>query len=365
MYEVTKFADCDINDQFFDTLKNDYPTFCSWFKGKSESGTTAFVSKKDGRIQAFVYVKEGENEAVGDLPPENRIKIGTFKTCSDFEGQRLGEGGIGLALWVWQRSNCNQIYLTVYPKHDDLIGLLERFGFFHAGFKGDELVYVKDKRTLSNDGSEKAGMITFPYIDPDFRCGVYIPIKARFHDNMFQYSKLHNTVQITEPLPVANGITKAFIATPKHIVKYRPGDFAFVYRISDSDNKSLKSVVTSYCTVSTVEWFKAHGKVLKGKDWNGFVKAAGNKTVYDEKELRESFSKQYVCIITLIYNGYFGNGMNINNAWLRRNGLFDKHPYENKLTREQVYKILREGGIDESFVTFNKSGTRDKHNEQE
>lgn len=355
MYRKTEFADCNVDDPFFDSLKDDYHGFRQWFEKKAASGATAFVSKDDeGRIQAFVYVKEEENEAVGDLPPEDRLKIGTLKICSDYEGQRLGEGGIGLALWEWQRSDRDQIYLTVYPKHDDLIGLIERFGFCQAGTKGEELVYVKDKRKLSADDAERAGMRSFPYIDPDFRCGVYIPIKAVFHDNMFPYSELRNTPQVVEPLPVANGITKAYIATPNHIIKYRPGDIALVYRMAETD-KSFRSAVTSYCTVSSVEWFKTGGKLIEGKNWDLFVKCAGNKTVYDETELRNAFSKSFVCVITLIYNGYFGNGNNVNNSWLKSQGLFEVHPYDNKLTPEQVYSILKRGGIDESFASFHKS----------
>ena len=65
MYKETRFADCDIEDPFFDSLKIDYPEFCTWFGKKSAAGATAFVSKgDDGHIQAFVYVKEEENEAV-------------------------------------------------------------------------------------------------------------------------------------------------------------------------------------------------------------------------------------------------------------------------------------------------------------
>ena len=124
MYRKMRFSDCDLGDPFFDSLKEDYLKFPTWFGKKAEDGTEAYVSIDDGRIQAFVYIKEEHGEAVGDLPAEDRLKIGTLKICSDFKGQRLGEGGIGLALWEWQRSPYQQIYLTVYPKHDDLIGLI-------------------------------------------------------------------------------------------------------------------------------------------------------------------------------------------------------------------------------------------------
>ena len=364
MYRKIRFSDCDLEDPFCDSLKEDYLEFPTWFGKKAEDGAEAYVSIDDGRIQAFVYVKEEHGEAVGDLPAEDRLKIGTLKICSDFKGQRLGEGGIGLALWEWQRSPYQQIYLTVYPKHDDLIGLIESFGFYNAGNKGGELVYVKDKRRLDSEDTERAGFRSFPYIDPEFRRGVYLPIKAAYHDNMFPYSTLRNTAQSTDPMPVANGISKAFIATPNHTISYRPGDIVLVYRMAETD-KTYKSVITSYCTVSTVEWFKTNGRLAEGKSWEGFVKAAGNKTVYDEAELKAAFEKRFVCIITLVYNGYFGQGHNVNNAWLRSRGLFDGHPYDIKLTREEVYSILKEGGIDEKFAVFDKPRTRDQHNERE
>lgn len=354
MYRETRFADCNPNDPFFDSLKGDYSDFTSWFEKKAADGAIAFVSAEEGRIQAFVYVKEEEGEAVGDLPPERRLKIGTMKICSDYEGQRLGEGGIGLALWRWQRSDCDQIYLTVFPRHEDLIGLIERYGFVPAGNKGEETVYVKDKRTLKADDVERAGLKSFPYIDPDFRRGVYLPIKAVYHDNMFPHSELQNTPQRTDPLPVANGITKAYIATPNHMIDYRPGDVALVYRMSES-NKTYRSVVTSYCTVSTVEWFKKDGKVIGDRTWDDFVRAAGNKTVYDERELDESYRKRFVCIITLVYNGCFGKGDNVNHAWLKSMGLFEGHPYDVKLTPDEVRTILSRGGVDERFAFFNQS----------
>ncbi len=216
MYKEIGFSECDIMDGFFDSLKEDYPGFESWFEGKSRSGATAFVSKdEDGKVEAFVYVKDEECEAVGNLLAEPRMKIGTIKISPGSEGTRLGEGGIGLALWKWQRSPLDQIYLTVFPKQEKLIGLIERYGFVWKGDKGGERVYLKDKRELDYSDSDIPWLKSFPYLDPDFKRGVYISIYAGFHDNMFAYSELSNTEQRTDPLPVANGVMKVYIATPK------------------------------------------------------------------------------------------------------------------------------------------------------
>lgn len=355
MYREIGFSECDISDSFFDSLKEDYPGFESWFDGKSKSGATAFVSKDGaGCIEAFVYVKDEECEAVGNLPDEPRMKIGTIKISPESEGTRLGEGGISLALWKWQRSPLNQIYLTVFPKHEKLIGLIERYGFVWNGDKGGERVYLKDKRKLDYSDKDIPWLKSFPYIDPDFKRGVYIPIYARFHDNMFAYSELSNTDQRTDPFPVANGVMKVYVATPNEYIDYRPKDVALVYRMAE-DNKGYSSVVTSYCTVTGVEWFKRNGVVLDGKTFIDFVRSVGNKTVYGDDELKSSFDKRNLCTITLLYNGYFGKGRNVNHRWLKDNGLFGVHPYRIVLDPEQVRSILKEGDIDEGFAFIHKS----------
>lgn len=362
MYELISFSDCDIDDPFFDSLKEDYPEFSNWFCHKSESGAEAFVSRtSDGLIEAFVYVKKDDIEVLCDLPAVSRVKVGTFKIASTSEGTRLGEGGIGLSLWTWQRSSSEQIYVTIFPKHQDLIGMVERYGFRSIG-RNDrgEIVYLKDKISRNPVDSDISGLKLFPYIDSRFSRGMMVPIRALYHDNMFQYSKLRNTEQKTDPMPVANGITKMFIATPWEHIDYRQGDVALIYRISDQD-KQYKSAITTYCTVISVEWFKTDGRLLGGKTWDDFVKVVGNKTVYDMGMLKESFSKGNVCIIKLLYNGYFGEDHNVNYKWLKDNDLFWDHPYKMVFSPAQVRRVLQRGGIDEGFAFIHQSRTRGTH----
>lgn len=364
MYQIKKFSDCNLNDPFFDSLREDYGSFNDWFMRKGTEGAEAFVSESDDRMEAFVYVKKDDMGPAGDLTDPPFMKIGTLKITSEAEGTRLGEGAIGLALWEWQQSDYNQIYLTVYPKHEKLIGLIERYGFEQTGMKGDELVFSKDKRKIPLDDPDIPWLKMFPYLDSDFTRGVYIPIEAAYHDNMFQYSDLSNTEQHTAPMPVANGITKVFIATPFEHIDYRPRDIALIYRITDSTrDKQYKSVVTSYCTVCAVEWIKRNGEYCTGKSWETFIKSVGNKTVYPIQTLENVIGKRNVCIITLIYNGYFGAGSNVNCKWLKDNGMFGSHPYKVILKPIEVRKILNEGGIDEKFAFIHKSTTCDEHPE--
>ena len=68
MFIEKPFAEIDIGDPFFDSLKKDYEGFSDWYGKKSAGGETAYVDLSEtGALQAFLYVKSCECEAVGDL----------------------------------------------------------------------------------------------------------------------------------------------------------------------------------------------------------------------------------------------------------------------------------------------------------
>ncbi len=353
LYKQILFKDCNLNDPFFNSLKEDYREFETWFNNKSSSGEKTYVSKDiSGNIRAFLYIKENDNESIGSLPAVNRMKIGTLKVDSEHEGQRLGEGAIGIALWKWQLSPHDQIYVTVFPKHEDIIGILIKYGFKHETDNSrGECVFVKDKTDLHYDDH---GFSSFPYIRPNFRGGKYVPIEAAYHDQMFPYSTVMHTNQDSNYTPVSNGIVKNYIATPGGTIVYRPGDVALIYRKS-LDHPGIKSVITSFCTISSVTWVKKDNEIKMS--YEDFVKKIGNKTVYTDKELKDKYSKKNVFIIELIYNGYLGAGNNVNYTWLKSRDLFEDHPYKINLTHDQVLMILNEGGKNENDIIINKSGT--------
>ena len=83
--EVKKalFKDCDLNDLFFQSLKEDYLEFDNWFKKKIMNNEEAYIIKNIGSIEGFLYLKrENEEILLKDkiLPAKERIKIGTLKT---------------------------------------------------------------------------------------------------------------------------------------------------------------------------------------------------------------------------------------------------------------------------------------------
>ena len=338
------FSDCSVDDEFFDSLKSDYEEFPIWFNRKSAEGAKAFVYKEKDAIKAFIYLKREYSEAIEltdrALPPEPRIKIGTLKISDNSQGMRLGEGAIGVSLWYWQRSEYNQIYITVFEKHQKLIGMLCQFGFNCIGKNTrGENVYIKDKRTLSF----KDCYTSFPYISSNIkRCG-YIPINDTYHDTLFPYSELYGTNQETEEIAAANGITKIFLAAPFNDLDYEENEPVLIYRKHTGEGiAKYKSVVSSFCTVYKQIPIKKAGHCLISKD--EFLNIVGNKTVFSSDELNGWYNKKNLVVIVLVYNGYFGKGKNINYATLKENGLFETYPYENKLSKSQFEQVLKMGG---------------------
>lgn len=351
-FQWTFFSDCDINDPFFDSLKQDYAEFETWFAKKAQMAQKLCLYRENGKILTMLYLKDETEEIL--LKDERmeccrRLKIGTLKIGDHAKKQRLGEGAIGLSLWYWQRMSVDEVYITVFEKHVLLIQLLQKFGFSERGINTrGEKVYIKRKSKIKYlDPYE-----TFPFIMPDFKYSGYLPIKEEYHDTLFPYSELANTSQETEEIAAANGMTKSFIASPFKPVKYYPGQPIFVYRIhTGTGPKQYKSVVTSICTIVRQIVVKEDGYCHFPFD--EFIEMVGNKSYYSHQQLENFYEKKHLIILEMVYNGGFGKGHNVTYKDLKENGLFEQYPYDIQLTPEQFKKVLELGEINVRYFIIN------------
>lgn len=362
-FELQRFSTIDINDTFFDSLKSDYHAdennigFLNWFKKKSDNGSTALVFNDEQGLGAFICLKD-ENEIIelknGLLPAIPRKKISTLLIAERYRGQRLGEGAIGLALWNWQKSKCEEIYVTVFEKYAQLIGQLEMFGFCLAGLnQNGECVYLKSRSNIDYSDAYKS----FPFINPHIQKAGYLIVNDVYHDTLFPYSELSNTIQEQVALSVANGISKVYVGAQYTRPHYRTNEPLMIYRRytkQDGQKRRYKSCVTSYCVVTDVIMVKTNGKILILFD--DLCKRIGNKSVFDFNQLRKRYNDdRNVVVIEMLYYGYFGAGHNVNNAWLSDNGYFSPNTYPALIeaTPSQFKAILREGDVDVSNVIIN------------
>ena len=354
-FSFRKFAEINLDDQFFDELKSDYPGtqnstgFIEWFRNKAASGSTALVFDDEVGIGAFVYLKD-ENEPIElvgqTLQAAPRIKIGTLRLAPRYRGQRLGEGAIGLALWKWQQTKKDEIYVTVFEKHDVLIGLLTRFGFSFVGKNPNgECIFLKSLKTIDYSDPYKS----FPFINPGFLKAGYLIVDDYYHDTLFPYSELKNTLQEGVALAVANGLTKIYVGAAYTKPHYGVGEPLLIYRRHTGEgSKRYKSCITSFCIVSDVIMVKTNNYFHIAFD--ELLKRIGNKSVFDTQELKRKYDNdRNMVVIEMLYYGFFGEGNNVNMDWLEKNGCWSnnqEYPTSIRLNPNQFKLILAEGNVD-------------------
>jgi hypothetical protein len=316
------------------------------------------VFADDEGLGAFIYLKD-ENEPIelveGNLPAVPRLKIGTLKLAERYQGQRLGEGALGLALWQWRRKEAQDIYVTVFEKHAVLISQLERFGFTLAGHKDNgECVYLKSRISVDYSDPYKA----FPFINPAFNKAGYIIVNDHYHDTLFPYSELSNTLQESIGISAANGMSKVYVGSQPS-PHYQPGEPVLIYRRhtkEDGQKPRYKSCLTSYCVVTNVIIAKRSNRSLLS--FGELLQSIGNKSVFDEHDLRMKYeSEKNLVVIEMLYCGYFGGGNNVNMDWLDKHGYWSsgngQYPTEVRLTPNQFKEILMEGKVDVQNVIIN------------
>jgi len=144
----TKFHQINLNDTFFQSLKEDYQDFEKWFFKKSNN--EAYITSRDKTLLSFLYLKiEEKEENYKDIfplfSPKKRLKVGTLKVNNN--GFKLGEYFMNIAFETALAHKAEQIYVTLFDKREEqlyLIKLLDRWGFSFWGKKNDELVYIRD-----------------------------------------------------------------------------------------------------------------------------------------------------------------------------------------------------------------------------
>lgn len=149
--ECRYLSELDINDKFFDSLKEDYSNFEEWFKKKQDGNTKCYVTMNNGNITSLLILKieyEDEDYSNFTIPfnKSKRLKICTFKVTD--KGKGIGEEFINIISREAINNNINEIYVTIYDKHKSLIILLKKNGFYEYTTLGSnsnnkELVLLK------------------------------------------------------------------------------------------------------------------------------------------------------------------------------------------------------------------------------
>lgn len=273
------FGDINIDDEFFDSFKEDYDGFSKWFNRKANE--EAYVTLIGNKILSFLFLKiEDATENYTDIhpsfAPKKRLKIGTFKVVSN--GVRLGERFLKIIFDNALLNRVDEIYVTIFDKRSEqqrLISLLETWGFCRYGIKttknGNELVYV---RNFSPHYFPDNPKLSFPYVSSQ-RDVFIVPIRPDYHTNLLPDSILRteDPIAFIDSEPHRNAIKKVYIS--RSIERdLHSGDIIIFYRTGGYH----KSVITTIGIVEDV--------CIKFKDEAEFIRKCRKRSVFTDDELK-------------------------------------------------------------------------------
>lgn len=340
--KLKKFKDLNLNDPFFDSLKEDYEGFESWFRRKGEK--EAYVIEDNG-IQGFLYLKI-EHGIVDDVSPsieaDKILKVGTFKVNP--HGTRLGERFIKKALDHAIDQHVDISYVTIFKKHKALVDLLKKYGFLKNGVKntinGEELVLLKKFNYLDNDI-----LIDYPQILLEETDKYLLAIYPEYHTKMFPDSILNNEhFDILDDISHTNSIHKIYVCSmPVDVLKR--GDIVVIYRTSDGQEPAeYRSVATSLCVIEEVRSKETFD------NFDDFYNYANTYSIFDRKNLNYWYRRNNCYTIRMTYNAALRKRL-IRKKLADEVGLNRSERWSIlRLSEEQFNLILEKGDVDESLI---------------
>lgn len=303
--EIRRFADINLQDNFFDSLRANYPEFDAWFAKKAVAGEPAYVFYgEDGKVNDFLYLKL-ENEELHDvepiLPAKKRLKVGTFKLLS--RGTRRGERFMKKIMDQAVALDVDEIYVTIFPTDElsYLIHSFEVFGFKHVADKPHldgrkEWVLVKNMRTILGDVEKD-----YPFVNTKDVNKRLLSIHPNYHTKLFPDSILNNeSYDLVTDITPTNGIYKIYICWMKDAATLKRGDNVVIYRMGDGLGPAYyRAVATSVCTITEVR------RYMDFDSLDAFLKYT-QYSVFTELERRNWYqNKSNFIVIKMLYNVAF------------------------------------------------------------
>ncbi|MEK3864633.1 N-acetyltransferase [Paenibacillus sp. FSL H7-0716] len=344
--EPKKFYQINLNDPFFETLKEDYPEFEQWFKKKGDEIAQVFYNESD-TLEAFLYMKT-EIGPINDVQPILDgglwLKVGTMKVNP--HGTRLGERFIKKILDYAIVKDTLNIYVTVFEKHQKLVETFKKYGFKVSGKKissaGEELVLTKNlKNTVNNTLQD------YPLVISRNKAKHLLAIKPKYHTKLFPDSILKNeSFDIISDVSHTNSIHKVYLSSMPGLASVKKGDLLVIYRTKTENTSAwYTSVATSICVIEEVRSPREFSSLEL------YMKYCKSYSVFNDSELLEYwYKKGRVYIIKMTYNIAFRKRLT-RKKLVEEVGLNEKDYWGCiSLSDQEFEKILTLGDVYESLV---------------
>jgi GNAT superfamily N-acetyltransferase len=244
---ATVAHDLRADDPIFTTFREDYPGFDVWLSQCKRQHRKVFLIEPPDGYGGIAIVKDetpAEHGLTGRL-----LKLCSFKVSEAHSGRRYGELLLKPIFTFAEANKFDWIYVTVLPKHERLVALIEDFGF--EALEGEttkrgELVMAKP---MAVDRGSPCNIDPLAFnrrygprrVRFDGVPAFMIPIQPLYHDLLFPEKQQQLTLQ-PGGFAAGNGLRKAYLchSPTKSIL---PGSNVFFYRSSDLKSVTMLGVV--------------------------------------------------------------------------------------------------------------------------
>ncbi|MFN3753001.1 hypothetical protein [Flavobacterium sp.] len=330
---------------FFDSFKLDYGDyFDTWLKKCVQTNRKCYSLIVDDELQALLIynIENIEDHKLANIF-EKVLKICTLKVADTAFGIKLGELFLNKMFEYCINQKLNYLYLTVYEKQEQLITLLDYFGFYRENFTNSQgLIEIRMIKCLNKSAiNTKENTIDIhPFYHDDETISKFaIPIRPNYYSNLFKDGKLRPpSIFDASPDSVneiqGNTIIKAYISNSK-IKNLKKGDILLFY--SSQTNKSIKPIGI----LETI-------KIVK--DFDELSKIVSKKTVFSQEDLLKMFiKKDELHVITFRLITYLSKKIPLQK-------IQQLESFKNKIQTitkisEQDYQLLKnEGYFDKRYI---------------
>jgi len=338
------------NDPIFESLREDYDGFDSWWQEKCVKKFRKCWIVQDDSISGIIVRKDESASDTDAITSASKIlKICTFKVRPENRGVKLGELLLKQVFWYAQSNKYDLAYITTYPRQVALIELLEYYGFEHTGTKPDgELIYEKRFSQKRLKRSKKHDLYTLARLNYPRFCtrpdvpAYGIPIREPFHDVLFPELKDRSQQDMFDftdtgggPRRPGNTIRKVYLCRAKAKMDEH-GAVLFFYK-----GVSKLAPSQAFTTIGILE------DVSSATSTQELMNLAGGRSVYSKDQLAafKARSDSPVRVINFLLAGYFSPPILL--ADLQHMTVMKSHPAQSayRIESEKLKTVLKKANL--------------------
>lgn len=306
----------NVEDVFFDSLKEDYNGFKHWFNGSAAEGRKAWINMDiySEQINAILIYKSETDEIVTNdhkALPSKAIKVSTFKVGEKIRGRRVGELLFKTVFEYASKNSYSWVYLTIHPeKHEFLKDMCIDLGFYSYGIdiksERDE-VFVKQIGIQDSTPEKYSSFEFYRRYSPSIQCqGVVkhiVPIRQEYHQTLFPDNQAVRSL-FPDDHPSGNTLKKAYLSHAK-LKKMNKGDIVLFYRTEDEKRLTTLAIVEDY---------------FISEDSNYIASKVAKRTVYSLDDIEVMSNESPIKVLMFRQVAHFNN-KKIDYKWMLENDI--------------------------------------------